>query len=289
MRSTVNRMVLCASILINRTPFEPAAATVPSRVPRVTRTEAIVLSHRRLGEADRIVTLLTPLRGKVDAVAKGALRPRSKLAGHLEPLTRVDVLLAHGRTLDVVTQAQMRDGFPALHADLDRLSMAMYLLELTDRLTIDRAGDDGRGQQPLYELLHASLVRIARGDGLHLAARSFELALLELSGFRPEWRICVGCGSARSIGGTVALPIVAPVARRHGPRRARHARAIVRQWKFTCAGQQSRPRADADVLGAPVVCHGAPRTRTGRGSCVRQKNGTEAEKEEKTSKHSKRR
>ncbi|MSQ29320.1 MAG: DNA repair protein RecO [Dehalococcoidia bacterium] len=168
---------------------------MPSRVPRVTRTEAIVLRHRRLGEADRIVTLLTPLRGKVDAVAKGALRPRSKLAGHLEPLTRVDVLLAHGRTLDVVTQAQMLDGLPALHADLDRLSMAMYLLELTDRLTLDRPGDDGRSQQPLYELLQASLVRIARGDGLHLAARSFEIALLELSGFRPEWRVCVGCGT----------------------------------------------------------------------------------------------
>ena len=153
-----------------------------------------MLRHRRLGEADRIVSLLTPLQGKVDAVAKGALRPRSKLAGHLEPLTRVDVLLAHGRTLDVVTQAQMLDGFPALHSDLDRLSTAMYLLELTDRLTEEHAGDDGRNQQPLYDLLHASLVRVARGDGLQLAARSFELALLEVSGFRPEWRVCVSCG-----------------------------------------------------------------------------------------------
>ena len=69
---------------------------MPSRVPRVTRTEAVVLRHRRLGEADRIVTLLTPFRGKVDAVAKGALRPRSKIGGHLEPMTQVEVLLAHG-------------------------------------------------------------------------------------------------------------------------------------------------------------------------------------------------
>src|SRR5947208_2006505 len=127
---------------------------MPSRIPRVTHTEAIVLGHRRLGDADRIVVFLTPTRGKVDAVARGVLRPRSKLAGHLEPLTRVDVLLAHGRSLDIVTQAQMLDGFPALHEDLERLSSAMYLLDLTDRLTIDRGnGDDHQDAQPLYDLL----------------------------------------------------------------------------------------------------------------------------------------
>jgi DNA repair protein RecO (recombination protein O) len=167
---------------------------MPARIPRVTRTEAIVLSHRRLGDADRIVTLLTPTRGKVDAVAKGTLRPRSKLAGHLEPLTRVEVLLAHGRSLDIVTQAQMLDGWPSLHDELDRLSTAMYLLEATDRMTIDRgAGDEHADAQPLYDLLHVSLIRVARGDGVHLATRTFELALLDITGFRPEWRHCVVC------------------------------------------------------------------------------------------------
>jgi DNA repair protein RecO (recombination protein O) len=153
-----------------------------------------VLSHRRLGDADRIITLLTPTRGKVDAVARGTLRPRSKLAGHVEPLTRVEVLLAHGRNLDIVTQAQMLDGWPALHDDLDRLSTAMYLLEITDRLTIDRgAGDEHTDARPMYDLLHAALVRIARGDGLQLVTRTFELALLDVTGFRPELRHCVAC------------------------------------------------------------------------------------------------
>lgn len=165
-----------------------------SRIPRVTHTEGIVLRHRRIGDADRIITLLTPRRGKVDAVARGALRPRSKLAGHLEPMSRVDVLLAHGRSLDIVTQAQMLDGFPTITSDLDRLSTGMYLLELTDRLTIDRGdGDEHHDAQPLYELLHATLVRIARGDGIHLAVRTFEMHLLEIAGFRPEWRQCVAC------------------------------------------------------------------------------------------------
>jgi len=166
---------------------------MPSRVPRVTRTEALVLKHRRLGEADRIVTLLTPRRGKIDAVAKGALRPRSKLSGHLQPLSQVEVLLAHGRTLDIITQAQMLDGFPSLHADLDRLSTGMYLLELTDRMTVEHAD-----AHDVHALLAASLVRLSRGDGLHLVTRTFELELLAATGFRPEWRDCIGCGSTVS-------------------------------------------------------------------------------------------
>jgi DNA repair protein RecO (recombination protein O) len=161
---------------------------MPSRPPRVTRTEAVVLRHRRLGDADRIVTLLTPGRGKVDAVAKGALRPRSKLAGHLEPAMHVDVLLAHGRNLDIVTQAQTIDAFPALHDDLERLSTAIYFTDLTDRFTVDHAE-----VRAVFELLHASLVRLARGDGLQLVTRRFELGLLAESGFRPEWSTCISC------------------------------------------------------------------------------------------------
>jgi DNA repair protein RecO (recombination protein O) len=72
----------------------------------------------------------------------------------------------------------------------------MYLLEATDRMTIDRgAGDEHADAQPLYDLLHVSLIRVARGDGLHLATRTFELALLDITGFRPEWRHCVACDS----------------------------------------------------------------------------------------------
>ncbi len=159
------------------------------RAPRVTRTQAIVLRHRRLGDADRVVTLLTPARGKLDAVAKGALRPRSKLAGHLEPPVHVEVLLAHGRTFDIVTQAQAVESFADIRGDLERLSTAMYLVDVTDRLTVEHAE-----LRPVYELLLASLWRLARGDGVHLLTRTFEMRLLELTGFRPEWYVCVECG-----------------------------------------------------------------------------------------------
>ncbi|MGE0134232.1 MAG: DNA repair protein RecO [Dehalococcoidia bacterium] len=182
---------------------------MPARVPRVTRTEAIVLRHRRLGDADRIVTLLTPERGKLDAVAKGTLRPKSRLAGHLEPLVQTEVLLAHGRSLDIVTQAQMIEGFGALHADLERLSTGMYVAELADRMTVEHA--DARD---VYDLLLATLVRLSRGDGVHIATRTFEMDLLSRTGFRPEWRSCIGCGEMVSaeratwsaLGGGVVCP-----------------------------------------------------------------------------------
>lgn len=162
---------------------------MPGRAPRVTKTEAIVLRYRRLGEADRIVTLLTPHRGKVDVVAKGVLRSRSRLAGHLEPLTLLEVVLAHGRSMDVVTQAQAVESFGPIHNDLDRLSAAMYFLELADRLTVEHAEAEA-----VYDLLHVALTRLARGDGQQVVSRTFELGLLEATGFRPELTVCLGCG-----------------------------------------------------------------------------------------------
>ena len=161
---------------------------MPGRAPRVTKTEAIVIRQRRLGEADRIVSLLTPLRGKVDVVAKGVLRSKSRMAGHLEALTHVEVVLAHGRSMDVVTQAQAVESFTSLRGDLDRLSAALYLAELADRFTVEHADATG-----LFTLLHSALVRLDRGDGQQVVTRTYELALLEATGFRPEWTRCLGC------------------------------------------------------------------------------------------------
>jgi len=166
---------------------------VEGRVPRVWKSVAIVLRHRRLEDADRIVTLLTPRLGKVDVVAKGVLRSKSKLAGHLEPLTQCEVLLAHGRSMDLVTQAQTVEPFVSLHGSLELLSSGMYLLELADRFTVEH-GDAG----DVYELLDVGLQRLARGDGVQLVTRGFELGLLAATGFRPELERCVVTGEAVS-------------------------------------------------------------------------------------------
>ena len=169
---------------------------MPARVPRVTKTEAVVLKRRRFGDSDRIVTLLTPARGKLDAVAKGTLRPRSKLATHVE------VLLAHGRTLGIVTQAQTIEPFAAMRDDLERLSAGLYLLELADRFTVEEAEADAA-----YVLLLTALLRLLRGDGQQLVVRSFELALLEATGFQPEWQRCAACRSDVTADGLVWSPL----------------------------------------------------------------------------------
>lgn len=118
------------------------------REQRTYSTDAIILKHADLGEADRIMTLLTPYKGKIHAVAKGSRRPVSRKAGHLELLCHSRLTLAQGRNLDIITQAQAHDSFLALRQGDDTWysTCAIYLAELVDRQTgaaYYRARSDG--------------------------------------------------------------------------------------------------------------------------------------------------
>ncbi len=104
----------------------------------VYKTEAIVLRQQALGEADRIVTLFTREYGKLRAAAKGIRRPASRLGGRLEPFTHARLLLARGRTLDVIAQAEIVEAFAGVRADLIRSAYAAYVAELVDRGLADR-------------------------------------------------------------------------------------------------------------------------------------------------------
>lgn len=157
--------------------------------PRLYKTEGIVLRRMDLGEADLLLTLYTPLLGKLRAVAKGARRPSSKLVGHVELLVRGLFLLARGQNLDVLSQAECIEPFPALREDLEAISRALYAAELVDRFT-----PDGAENQPLYSLFAETLRRMASGGG-DLALRFFEVQLLAASGFRPDLYDCVECSS----------------------------------------------------------------------------------------------
>jgi DNA repair protein RecO (recombination protein O) len=161
------------------------------KVPRVYETPAIVLRQRKLGDADKIITLYTANFGKIDAVAKGVRRTTSKLAGHVEPLNHGSFLLAHGRNLDVITQVQTIESFQPLHQDLDRLSRALYSGELVERCTEERTESF-----EVYRLLLDTLRRISCGIGdVDLPVRLLEMSLLDQMGYRPElWR-CVMCGA----------------------------------------------------------------------------------------------
>ena len=156
--------------------------------PRIYKTEAIVLRQRKLGEAGKIVTLYTPNYGKLDAVAKGVRRPKSRLGGHLEVLTHSTVMLAQGRNLDVVTQAQTVESFAPLRGDLQRLSRALYAAELVDRFS-----PEGAESYHVFQLLLATLRRLAAAGKVDTVLRYLEMQLLGLAGFRPQLVSCVNC------------------------------------------------------------------------------------------------
>jgi len=154
----------------------------------VYRTEAIVLRRHDLGETDRILTLYTRDRGKVRAVAKGVRKPSSKKAGHVELFVRADMLLAEGRTLDVLTQVELLDAYLPLREDLMRATYAAHIVEMIDAFTED--ADESR---PLYQLLRDGLGWVSVTSDLQRTARYYELRLLDLAGYRPELFRCVIC------------------------------------------------------------------------------------------------
>ena len=157
---------------------------------RLYRADAIVLRRRNIGDADSIFTLFDADRGRFEAVARGVRKTRSKMRGHLEPLTRVRVLVAKGRSLDVLTQAETVEAYRPLRDDLDLGSEAMYCAELVDRFTVEEADQHG-----VFDVLVHVLTALAGGRPRHVV-RSFELALMALSGFDLQLSECAHCGGA---------------------------------------------------------------------------------------------
>ena len=156
--------------------------------PRSYKTEAVVLKQMPLGEADRILTLFTPDMGKLRAVARGVRRIKSRLGGHLELLNRVSVSIAHGKSLEVVTEAEAVQTFRGLREDLQRLSRALYVAELVDAFSAEQAPN-----YPVYRQLVDALDRLQSAARYEPLLRYFELHLLAHSGFRPELHQCVEC------------------------------------------------------------------------------------------------
>jgi DNA repair protein RecO (recombination protein O) len=169
---------------------DPGRATVADEmpVPRRYTTEAIVLSRFDLGEADRVLTLITPGDGKLKAIAKGIRRPTSRLGGSLEPFAELTVALARGRTFDVVTQVSVGHAWLKLRDDLESAATAWYLAELADRSLEER-----HAAEPLYTLLRRAYELLDAGMAPGRVARWYEMHLLDELGMRPEVDRCVEC------------------------------------------------------------------------------------------------
>ena len=149
---------------------------------------AVVLRTYKLGEADRIVVLLTEEHGKVRAVAKGVRKTKSKFGARLEPMSHVKVLMAEGRELDIVSQADAVETLAPMLADLDHVTAGMAVLEAADQMTLDR-----EPVPHLYRMVVGALRTIAERHG-PLVVPSFYWKLLSVEGVRPELDVCVRCG-----------------------------------------------------------------------------------------------
>ena len=151
----------------------------------------MILRTHKLGEADRIVTMLSRRNGKIRAVAKGVRRTSSKFGSRLEPFMVADVQLYQGRSLDIVQQAESLGAYGAdIAVDYERFTAASAMVETADRLNESEATADQ------YLLLVGGLRSLSRGEH---AARSimdsYLLRVMALSGWAPALVDCARCGA----------------------------------------------------------------------------------------------
>jgi DNA repair protein RecO (recombination protein O) len=156
------------------------------------RDEAIVLRTQKLGEADRIITLLTRGTGRVRAVAKGVRRTSSRFGSRLEPFTHVDLQLAEGRSLDVVTQAETLSPFAGrIGSDYERYTAGTVMLETAERLVTE---DKEPALQQFLLLVGALRAMCETGRPPSQVLDSFLLRSLAVAGYAPSFEACARCG-----------------------------------------------------------------------------------------------
>lgn len=150
-----------------------------------------MLRRRDYGESDRILVVFTKKLGRISGIAKGARKPGSKISGHLELFARSSFLISRGRNLQLITQAETIESYDHLRADLSGIGLGSYIVELVDAVTTEEGSN-----VKLYDLLVTTLKALDSGLEPAIITHFFELHLLGLAGFRPEFFICVECGEA---------------------------------------------------------------------------------------------
>ncbi|WP_029088646.1 DNA repair protein RecO [Brevibacterium album] len=204
------------------------------------RDEAVVLGGHRLGEADRIVILLTRDHGLVRAVAKGIRRTKSRFGSRLEPFMFVDVQAHVGRSLDVITQVELKEPFArGIAEDFDAYSAAAVMAETAQKLTEDEPRT--RGQ---FLLLLSALRSLCRGEHPpRMSLDAYLLRAMALAGWAPSLTDCAQCGMpgphrgfSPAMGGTVCTDC-----RAHGT--ALHSIAVIEHLAALMSGDWSRVAA----------------------------------------------
>jgi len=151
------------------------------------KTIGIILRRINLGEADRILTVLTKNHGKIRVVAKGIRKTLSKLAGHLEPFCLTELMVTEGKSLNIITSAQVKETYINLRSNLESTRKAYFLAEVIDKIV-----DENHPHEEIFDLLKKTLESINSGSN-ELMQSYFEINLLAELGFKPELEHCLDC------------------------------------------------------------------------------------------------
>jgi DNA repair protein RecO (recombination protein O) len=168
-------------------------------VPGPLKTEAVVLRSLRYGEADRILHVYTPHRGRISAIAKGVRKARTRFGGRLEPFFRVNLLLHEGRSdLLTVTGAETVTGYARLRSDGGALDSAARACDAVSRLFETAEGHPG-----VFALLcnELALLDADPAQATHANQLAFRLKLLLAAGLAPQLAACASCGEADHLSG----------------------------------------------------------------------------------------
>lgn len=223
------------------------------------RDEAVILRTHKLGEADRIVTMLSRRNGKIRAVAKGVRRTSSKFGSRLEPFMVADLQLYQGRSLDIVQQAESLGAYGAeIAAHYDRFTSANAMVETADRLS------DAEATPEQYLLLVGGLRALSRGEHAPRSILdSYLLRVMALSGWAPSLGDCARCaasGSHTHFVGQMGGLVCANCAPAGSPRIAESTLGLLRslirgEWDEVDAAAHSDTAAASGLVSAYAQFH----------------------------------
>lgn len=152
------------------------------------RTNVIVLKSRNLGEADRVLVLLSEDLGKFQAVVKGARRERSRFVGSTLPFNYLKTMFFTGKTLDTLSQAELIHSFSKLREDLTTLAYASFWIELIDGFVPERVE-----VKEVFNFLLAAFLTLEQTTDPALLNLAFQIRLLNYLGYQPELEVCTAC------------------------------------------------------------------------------------------------
>jgi len=153
------------------------------------RTDAVVLGHRNLGEADKVLTLFSPDKGKIHVVARGVRRPRSPILAGTQLFCYSNFLILENKSLDSISQCEIKESFFRIRQSLEAVAYGLYFAEL---LRASTPLEDKNKQ--LFDFFLKTMYLLQESENPEVLSRIYEIKLLALNGFTPELFRCVNCG-----------------------------------------------------------------------------------------------